>query len=167
MGPVRRVGYISSLAVVGEPPQDRVFDGVEYPPVVEDTATLEALCQVDAGTVRCTYVGHDSWVMKQVHVGHDAWIGPSCELCPGVVVCGHVVMLGWNRVGVGAVFNPFVVLGKGARIGSGAVVLGHVPPGEVWAGNPARRLSSSPVWEGGDEWLETALTPSAASSRML
>jgi acetyltransferase-like isoleucine patch superfamily enzyme len=28
-------------------------------------------------------------------------------------------------------------------VGMGAVVLGDVPPGETWAGNPARRLGES------------------------
>ena len=134
-----------------------------YPPRIDSTATVEALAQIDAGTQRCTHVGRDAWVMKTAHVGHDAIISDGVELTPGVVVSGWVFIGLAVRVGVGAVFKPYVMVGHGARIGAGAVVIGNVPPGEVWAGNPARRLSSSYVWEGGDEWQEMALIRSGVS----
>lgn len=149
--------------MIGEPPQDRAFDGLPFPPTIEDSATVEAFAQIDAGTHRCTYIGHDVWVMKGVHVGHDAWVGPDCELTPGVVLCGWVTLVGRVRVGVGAVLIPYVMVGEGARIGAGAVVLEDVPPGEVWAGNPARRLSTSPVYREGEGWQEMVLTRSGQS----
>lgn len=43
-------------------------------------------------------------------------------------------------IGSGAVILPGVVIGEDATIGAGAVVTHDVPAGEVWAGNPARRL---------------------------
>lgn len=168
MGAVRRPGFRHSLAIVGQEPQDRNAYGAKFPPHIHHTATLEALCQVDAGTRRPTYVGPEAWLMKLAHVGHDAWVGPGVELTPGCVVSGFVVLSGWNRVGVGSVFKPYVAVGVHARIGAGSVVLCDVPPYEVWAGNPARRLSSSPVWEEGEAWRQevealTGSIPSAVS----
>ena len=43
-------------------------------------------------------------------------------------------------LGAGAIVREGVTIGAGALIGMGAVVLDNVPPDEVWAGNPARRL---------------------------
>lgn len=78
--------------------------------------------------------------MKKVHVGHDAVIGDGCEIAPLTSVGGHVELGRDVRVGQGATFKPFVKVGDGARIGMGAVVTKDVPPGEVWAGCPARPL---------------------------
>jgi acetyltransferase-like isoleucine patch superfamily enzyme len=36
--------------------------------------------------------------------------------------------------------QPYIKIGTGARIGSGAVVTKDVPPGEVWAGVPAKKM---------------------------
>lgn len=43
-------------------------------------------------------------------------------------------------IGSGATVLCGVVIGRGAIIGAGSVVTKSVPAGEVWAGNPARRL---------------------------
>lgn len=46
-----------------------------------------------------------------------------------VEICdGAIVLAGCTRIG------------KGAIIGAGAVVTKDVPPGECWAGNPAKRI---------------------------
>jgi acetyltransferase-like isoleucine patch superfamily enzyme len=53
-----------------------------------------------------------------------------------VSVLDHLAFLGAN-----AVLMPGVEVGVGAVVGAGAVVTRDVPPWEVWAGVPARRLS--------------------------
>jgi len=54
----------------------------------------------------------------------------------------------------GAIIMPGVIIGEGAVIAAGAVVTKNVPPFEVWAGVPARRIGWKPghepvphVWE--------------------
>lgn len=53
---------------------------------------------------------------KRVTIGHDVWIG-------------H-----------GAVVMPGVTIGHGAVVGANAVVTRDIPPYEIWAGVPARKL---------------------------
>jgi acetyltransferase-like isoleucine patch superfamily enzyme len=60
---------------------------------------------------------------------------------PETVVCGHAELGQRVRCGVNASILPFRKVGDGARIGAGAVVTKDVPAGEVWAGNPARKLA--------------------------
>lgn len=43
-------------------------------------------------------------------------------------------------IGAGAIILPGVRIGEGAVIGAGAVVTEDVPPYEVWAGVPARKI---------------------------
>jgi acetyltransferase-like isoleucine patch superfamily enzyme len=43
-------------------------------------------------------------------------------------------------VGSNATIMCGVTIGDGAVVGAGSVVTKNVPPGEIWAGNPARFL---------------------------
>jgi acyl-[acyl carrier protein]--UDP-N-acetylglucosamine O-acyltransferase len=136
---------IHETAIIGERPESRDFpeSAIPWPPHIDTTARIEALCTVDSGIANQTHIGARTWLMKQCHVGHDAHIGADCEFAPGCRVGGHVTIGNRVRVGMGAIFKPFIRVGDGARIGMGAVVIRDVPPGEVWAGNPARCLKSA------------------------
>ncbi len=88
-------------------------------------------------------------------------IGPHCLLAQGVslIAANHVIRPGQRfhdlpvddrRTGVTLEENVWLgchvtvlsgcTVGRGAVVGAGSVVTHHVPPGEVWAGVPARRL---------------------------
>jgi acyl-[acyl carrier protein]--UDP-N-acetylglucosamine O-acyltransferase len=134
---------VDALACIGRPPEHREHrhgSGPFHHPVIAESATVEAFCTVDAGITRPTRIGSRSWLMKGCHVGHDAELGDDCELAPHCSVGGHVELGHGVRVGQGATFKPFTKVGDGARIGMGAVVIRDVPAGEVWAGNPAKKL---------------------------
>jgi acetyltransferase-like isoleucine patch superfamily enzyme len=139
-------GGVDQTAVIGHPPEDRTWTkGMEmWEPEIGQGARIEAFVSVDAGLKRPTHIGARSWLMKHVHIGHDAWVGQDCELAPGTVVGGHVQIADAVKVGVNATILPGVRVGEGARIGAGAVVTKNVPAGEVWVGNPARRLEDRP-----------------------
>lgn len=133
---------IHPLALIGEPPEHREYQygdnhrGVDFDP----SARAEAFVTVDGGLEEPTVIGPRTFLMKKVHVGHDAQIGADCEIAPLSSVGGHVRIGDRVKVGQGAVFRPFVVVGEGARIGCGAVVVCDVPAGEVWAGCPAKKI---------------------------
>lgn len=135
-------GGIDQTAVIGHAPESRDWkpDDPTFAPHVRNGARVEAYVTIDAGLRAPTTIGQRTWVMKGCHIGHDAVIGDDCELAPHCVVGGYVQIGNGVRVGIGAVFKPFVKVGKGARVGMGAVVISDIPAGEVWAGNPARRL---------------------------
>jgi serine O-acetyltransferase len=46
-------------------------------------------------------------------------------------------------IGAHAVIVGPLNIGSGATIGAGAIVTKDVPPGETWAGNPARRIGGT------------------------
>jgi UDP-N-acetylglucosamine acyltransferase len=129
-------------AVIGSPPEHRewnVGDPVQ-PPEIDATARVNAFVTVDAGLREPTRIGARTFVMAHCHIGHDAEIGADCELAPGTVIGGHAVLEDGVRCGIGVLVRPFIRVGAGARLGAGAVVVKHVPAGEVWVGNPARKL---------------------------
>jgi UDP-N-acetylglucosamine acyltransferase len=143
-------GGIDPAAVIGNPPESRDWHPGDpiFTPLVDPSARVEAFVTIDAGTREATNIGPRAWLMKKVHIGHDAWVGADCELAPGTVVAGHARLGEGVRCGVNATILPFILVGAGARIGAGAVVTKNVPAGEIWIGNPARRLQSKAVANG-------------------
>src|SRR5436309_763593 len=107
-------GGRDQTAIIGHAPESREWHPGDpaYAPEIDDTARIEAFVTVDAGLWAPTRIGARTWLMKHVHVGHDATIGDDCELAPGVVVGGHVEIGDNVRVGIGALFRPFVKVGR-------------------------------------------------------
>jgi acetyltransferase-like isoleucine patch superfamily enzyme len=109
-------------------------------PLIAETAQLNAFVTVDAGMEQSTRIGERSWLLAHSHIGHDAQIGDDCELAPGTVIGGYAILEDEVHCGIGVLVLPRRRVGKGARLGAGAVVTKDVPAGEIWVGNPAKRL---------------------------
>jgi acetyltransferase-like isoleucine patch superfamily enzyme len=67
-------------------------------------------------TVLCHGYVHGSYQVGDVHIGARASVGANCTILPGVTI------------------------GEGAVVGAMSLVNRDVPPGEFWAGVPARRI---------------------------
>ncbi|MEX1021975.1 MAG: NeuD/PglB/VioB family sugar acetyltransferase [Dehalococcoidia bacterium] len=85
-------------------------------------------------------LGDFSIVNANASIDHDNVLGVGVSIGPGVTFPGHVTAGDFSSVGAGVVARPGTTIGAGATVGAGAVLVKDVPPGEVWAGNPARRL---------------------------
>jgi sugar O-acyltransferase (sialic acid O-acetyltransferase NeuD family) len=112
--------------------------------VLASTAHVGAGTVVLAGTIATADVeiGEHVIVMPGCVFTHDDRIGAFCTFGAGVRLAGGVTVGETAYVGSGALVREGVTIGAGAVIGMGAVVLHDVPAGEVWAGNPARRIRS-------------------------
>lgn len=79
------------------------------------------------------------------YVAHDCVVGDFVTFAPCVSCNGRVVVEDDVYVGTGVLLRQGedgapLVIGKGATIGMGAVVVKNVAPGETVVGNPARPL---------------------------
>lgn len=105
-------------------------------------------CKISSHTFICDgvtigdncFVGHGVIFINDnnpVSVNRDGQLESEKDWAPRFVrtAIGDDVSIGSNATILGG-----ITIGEGALIGAGSVVTKDVPPGEVWAGNPARLL---------------------------
>ena len=121
-----------------------------YATVVHPTAEIGAGSVVGPGSVLLAgtvltadvVVGSHVAVMPQAVLTHDNRVADYATIASGVRLGGGVVLDCGAYVGAGALVREGVKVGAWSLIGMGSVVLRDVPPDEIWAGNPARKLRS-------------------------
>lgn len=103
--------------------------------IIGKNSTVNQRCRLDSrGGIR---IGDGVSISADVTIltaDHD----PDCPHFTGreagVVIEDHCF------IGTGAMILKGVHLGAGAVVGAGSVVTRDIPPGEIWAGNPARKI---------------------------
>ena len=118
------------------------YGRIVHPAAVLDECVTGPGSIVLAGAVTTTAVtiGAHAVVMPGVVMVHDTVVGDYSVLAGGVALGGGVHIGEAAYVGAASVVREGCHVGDGAIVGMGAVVVRDVPAGEVWVGNPARRL---------------------------
>lgn len=106
-------------------------------------------CTVDPGA----RVGNRVRIHNHCYISQNVIIEDDVFLGPGVMILNDKYPVRtdpncWQPpiirkgaiIGGGVTISPDVEIGERAIIGSGSVVIRPVPAGQVWAGNPARRI---------------------------
>lgn len=108
--------------------------------VLEDDVHIAAQAVVQRGAIADTIVRRGAKVGPHVNVGHNADVGEDC------LIAGHAQIGGGARLGRGTVVWQSAAVANGVRVGDhavigmGAMIRRDVGDGEVWAGNPGKRL---------------------------
>lgn len=110
--------------------------------IVSSLATIGLSTLLAPGTVvnSMAHIGNGCIINTSAIVEHESKIGNFTHLAPGVVLAGNVRIGNNVFLGANSVVKQGITIGDNAIIGAGAVVLKDVPNGEVWVGNPAKRL---------------------------
>ena len=84
-------------------------------------------------------IGSDCRIYHHVTLAAESAIGSENR-----IILGNGVMIGANSV-VLARSNTSLRIGDGSMLGAGSVLTKNIPPNEVWAGNPARKIKDREV----------------------
>lgn len=140
-------------------------EGAIYPPDIDTgyNVVLRKDCYVGHGVkiwsnsvidsmadIGCnTRIHCNCYIAQCCQVGNNVFIGPGTQLLNDKYpvrtdpeAWEPVIVKDDAVIGGGVTILPGVTIGEGALIGGGAVVTKDVPTGEVWAGNPARKIGT-------------------------
>lgn len=81
----------------------------------------------------CKFIDHDHGIVKGLPIGAQ----PSIQ--------GEIILKEDVWLGVNVIVLKGVIIGTGAVIGAGAVVTCSIPPNEIWAGVPARKIAERKI----------------------
>lgn len=123
-------------------------DAARYAAVVHPSVEVPPSCRVGPGSVvlaGCVLtaqvaLGAHVVVMPHVTLTHDDEVEDFATLCAGVTLGGSVTVGEAAYLGMSASVRERVSVGAGATLGMGAVLVRDLPPGQTWAGVPARPL---------------------------
>ncbi len=111
---------------------------------VQKGATIGADCKVSSHTFVCegvhigdrVFVGHGVTFINDMYPRAANADGSMQTDADWTVIETHVE--DGATIGSGATLLGGITIGAGAIVGAGSLVTKSVPPGEIWAGNPAR-----------------------------
>jgi sugar O-acyltransferase (sialic acid O-acetyltransferase NeuD family) len=97
-----------------------------------------------AGTVltAAVTIGRHAVLMPNVVCTHDDRLGDFVTVCAGTTLGGAVAVGDEAYLGMNSSVRQNLRIGTNAVLGMGAVLLSDLPAEEVWAGNPARKITN-------------------------
>jgi UDP-3-O-[3-hydroxymyristoyl] glucosamine N-acyltransferase len=106
--------------------------------IIGDEVEIGSNSCVDRGSLDDTVIGRGTKLDNLVHVGHNVRIGERCLLMAGVGVAGST-RLGNDVILAGHVgVTDHLDIGDRVQVAAKSAVIGNVPAGSVYSGNPAR-----------------------------
>lgn len=139
-------------------PDERYATHVSADAVLGSTVSVGTGSIVLAGCVATSdiRIGRHAVLMPRVVLTHDNVLEDYATLAAGTALAGSVHVGREAYLGTNSTVRENLRIGPGAVLGMGSALLRDLPPGETWAGNPARMLKTGSP--------ETAQSPTASTN---
>lgn len=85
-------------------------------------------------------IGNNCILNTACVIEHECIILDHAHIGPGAILAGNVTVGESTFIGANSVVRQGVTIGENVIIGAGSVVLHDIPNGEIWVGNPAKKL---------------------------
>jgi UDP-3-O-[3-hydroxymyristoyl] glucosamine N-acyltransferase len=108
--------------------------------IIDDYVEIGPNSTVRRAALDDTIVGRGTRIGSLCNIGHNVVIGKNCTFISHGIAGGSSVYGDNVFVGMGASIKHGMNIGNNATIGQGSVVVKHVPEGETWVGNPAKKI---------------------------
>jgi UDP-3-O-[3-hydroxymyristoyl] glucosamine N-acyltransferase len=106
--------------------------------VIQDDVEIGAGVTIDRGANRDTVIGEGVKIDNLVQIGHNVVVGRHAVLVSQSGVSGSSTIGDFAALGGQAGIAGHLKVGAGAQVAAAAGVMTDIPPGERWAGAPAK-----------------------------
>ena len=106
--------------------------------IIQDDVEIGAGVTIDRGANRDTVIGEGAKIDNLVQIGHNVVIGRHAVLVSQSGVSGSSAIGDFAALGGQAGIAGHLTIGAGAQVAAAAGVMTDIPPGERWAGAPAK-----------------------------
>lgn len=108
--------------------------------IIGDNVRIGSYTCIDRGNLKDTIICDNVKIDNLVHIAHNVKIGKNTMIVAGSVLCGSVEIGESCFIGANSVIKQHLKIGDRSIVGMGSVVINDIPPNEVWAGNPAKKI---------------------------
>jgi UDP-3-O-[3-hydroxymyristoyl] glucosamine N-acyltransferase len=106
--------------------------------IIQNDVEIGAGVTIDRGANRDTVIGEGAKIDNLVQIGHNVVIGRHAVLVSQSGVSGSSAIGDFAALGGQAGIAGHLTVGAGAQVAAAAGVMTDIPPGERWAGAPAK-----------------------------
>jgi UDP-N-acetylglucosamine acyltransferase len=125
-----RGNVVFNHAVLGEPPQHRLYQGEPTRVEIGDHNIFREHVTVHRGTTQSwvTRVGSHNFFMANSHVAHDGAVGDHCILANGALMAGHCTLENNVILSGNSAIHQYVRVGRLALVSGVSASTKDVPP---------------------------------------
>ena len=106
--------------------------------IIQNDVEIGAGVTIDRGANRDTVIGEGAKIDNLVQIGHNVVVGRHAVLVAQSGVSGSSTIGDFAALGGQAGIAGHLTIGAGAQVAAAAGVMTDIPPGERWAGAPAK-----------------------------